>query len=112
MSSCAVSCCTCCRAASCASATSASWPTGDALHCCHCASSCSPVRVTSRLDAHRPQQIIPACPPTGTAPSAEPLCTSSNGSPQLNCCRVLHPSPTYAPHETSIPASISPHALA
>jgi hypothetical protein len=37
---------------------------------------------------------------------------SSNGSPQLNCCRVLHLSPIYVPHETTTRASISPHALA
>jgi hypothetical protein len=37
---------------------------------------------------------------------------SSNGSPQLNCCRVLRPSPTYVPHETTTPASIAPPASA
>ena len=35
---------------------------------------------------------------------------SSNGSPQLNCCRVPHLSPAYVPHETTTRASISPRA--
>src|ERR1019366_5004323 len=105
MSSCAASCCTCCRAVTCASATSVSSPTGDVLDCCHCASNCSPIQPISLLQPRRPLQIIPAWPPTGTVPSAEAPCTPSNGSPQPNSCRVLHPAPTYVPHETATPAS-------
>src|ERR1035441_7512556 len=112
MSSCAASCSTCCHAASCASATSDSSPTGNALRCCRSASSCSPVQPTARIELRRPLRIILARLPTGTVPSAEALCTSWNGSPQLNSGCVLHPSPTYVPHETAIPTSISPHASA
>src|ERR1035437_1714534 len=110
MSSCAASCSTCCRAASCASATSASSPTDNAPGCCHSASSRSQVLPTSRIERHRPLQITPARPPTGTVPSAEAPCMSSNGSPPLNCCRVLHLSPVYVPHETATSTSISPRA--
>jgi len=35
-----------------------------------------------------------------------------SGSPLLNCCRSLHLSPVYVPHETNPRASISPRARA
>ena len=57
-------------------------------------------------------QITLARPPAGTVPSAEAPCTLSNGSPQLNSCCVLHPSPTYVPHEPATPASIDLRAPA
>jgi hypothetical protein len=112
MSSCAASSCTCCHAASCASATSASSPTGNALRCCRSASGCSQVQPTSLLEPHRVMQITLARPPAGTVPSVAAPCTPWNGSPRLNCCRILHPSPTYVPHETPTPATISPRAPA
>src|SRR5208283_2751237 len=94
MSSCAASCFTCFRVASCASVTSASWPTGNALRSCHYASACS-------------------LPHSGTARFAAGPCTSSRGSPRLNCfCFARHPILDYVRHETTSTSSTCPLAAA
>jgi hypothetical protein len=59
-----------------------------------------------------PDANHPCSSTAGTVLSAEAPCTLSNDSPQLNSCCVLHPSPTYVPHEPATPASISPLASA
>ena len=61
--------------------------------------------MTSRLEPQGPLQIIPACPPTGTAPSAGAPCTLSNGSPQLNSCFALLRCPASVLHEPTVPTS-------
>src|SRR5271166_6643259 len=113
MSSCAASCFTCFPVASCASVTSASWPTGNALRSCHYASAYSRVQHKTYSQPHRLLPIVRTLPHSGTARFAAAPCTSSSGSPRLNCfCFARHPILDYALHETTSPSSTSPLAAA
>jgi hypothetical protein len=67
-------------------------------------------RMVLRWMRKAPRVPEPAKRWTAFLKSAEAPCTSSNGSPPLNCCRVLHLSPVYVPHETATSTSISPRA--
>src|SRR5271157_5441728 len=113
MSSCAASCCTCFRVASCASVTSASWPTGNALRSCHYASACCRVQQKTYSQPHRLLPIVRTLPHSGTARFAAGPCTSSRGSPRLNCfCFARHPILDYVRHETTSTSSTCPLAAA
>jgi hypothetical protein len=100
------------HADSCASATSASSPTGDVPRCCHSASNCSQVQRSSPRAPHPSPPISPVPLHTGTAPSAEEPCTSSNDSRRLNCSYALHRLSMDMPHEPRTPVSNPPHAPA
>src|SRR5271157_4902785 len=113
MSSCAASCFTCFRVASCASVTSASWPTGNALRSCHYASAYSRVQQKTYSQPHRLLPIVRTLPHSGTARFAAGPCTSSRGSPRLNCfCFARHPILDYVRHETTSTSSTCPLAAA
>jgi hypothetical protein len=111
MSSSAASCCTCCHEASSASVTSASSQTANERSCCRSASACSavlPIRSRRQPQTQKPSRL--RCFPSARS-AAEP-CTSSSGSPRLNCFLAPHCNRIGAPHEHATPASNPSHATA
>jgi hypothetical protein len=96
MSSCVASSCTCCRQASSASATSASSPTDNVPPCCRSASACLRVHQSGQ---RAPLNNLRGQPSFRSVHTAAQPCTSSNGSPPLNCWFALHRSHAGKPHE-------------
>jgi hypothetical protein len=91
----------CCHAAWSASATSASSPTANVPGCCRSASACLRLHQSG---PRAPLNTLHDPPLFRSVHTAAQRCTSSNGSPRLNCWFVLHRSRAGKPHEPTTSA--------